>query len=64
MFHEDGAKLDQMWAYTDTKKYPTGTPKFSDFWQILPDPNEVQKQYIPLLKGLNSGYWNLEWNWV
>ena len=47
---------------TDTKKYPTNTPNFDDFWQKFPDPYEVQKCYIPLLKGLNNGNWNLKWN--
>ena len=27
------------------------------------EPVDLGKTYIPLLKALSSGYWNLKWNW-
>ena len=36
--------------------------RFFELCQLVSfDLLEVQKLYIPQLKGLNSGYWNLEW---
>ena len=34
---------------------------FELWWLVSFDPLEVKKCYIPHLKGLNSGYWNLDW---